>query len=82
MGALSPWHLIIILFIIVLFFGAKRLPGLARGLGSSVREFKKGLHGDEPPQTTSGTAPSQSTPAPDHARPTSAEQPPDGQAQP
>ena len=82
MGALSPWHLVIILFIIVLLFGAKRLPGLARGLGSSAREFKKGLHGDEPPQTTSVSAPSQSTAAQDPARPTAAEPPPGGQAQP
>ena len=82
MGALSPWHLIIILFIIVLFFGAKRLPGLARGLGSSAREFKKGLHGEEPPQTTSVSAQSQSTAAQDPARPTAAEQPPGGPAHP
>lgn len=34
-------ELLIILFIIVLLFGAKKLPELARGLGQGIREFKK-----------------------------------------
>lgn len=51
MGALSPWHLAIILFIVMLLFGAKRLPDLARSMGSSVRELKKGLNEGEEPET-------------------------------
>jgi len=43
-GALEPMHLLIILFIVLLLFGAKRLPGLARSLGTSARELKKGLN--------------------------------------
>ena len=43
MGALEPWHLVIILFVVMLLFGAKRLPELARSLGSSARELKNGL---------------------------------------
>ena len=39
-------NLIIIFFVIVLFFGAKRLPGLARGIGQAIREFSKAK--DEP----------------------------------
>ncbi len=50
MGALEPWHLVIILFVVMLLFGAKRLPGLAHSLGSSVRELKKGFNGDEEPE--------------------------------
>jgi sec-independent protein translocase protein TatA len=38
---------IIIAAVIVLLFGAKKLPGLAHSLGRSSREFKKGLKGDE-----------------------------------
>ena len=34
-------ELIIILFIVLLFFGAKKLPGLAGSLGTSMREFRK-----------------------------------------
>ena len=36
-------ELLIILSILLLLFGAKRLPGLARSLGKSTREFKTGL---------------------------------------
>ena len=38
----GPMELIIVLVVILLLFGAKRIPELARGLGSGVREFKKG----------------------------------------
>lgn len=37
----GPTELIIILFIIVLLFGARKLPELAQGLGKGIREFKK-----------------------------------------
>lgn len=37
----GPWELAIILFIVLLLFGAKRLPEIARGLGESIKEFKK-----------------------------------------
>ncbi len=40
-------ELLIIFFIIILLFGAKRLPDLARGLGSSIRQFKKGISEEE-----------------------------------
>jgi sec-independent protein translocase protein TatA len=40
--------LLILLAIILILFGAKKLPELARGVGESVRELKKGLSGDEP----------------------------------
>lgn len=36
-------ELIIILLIVLLVFGAKKLPGLARSLGASTKEFKKGI---------------------------------------
>ena len=37
----GPQELVIILFIVLLLFGAKKLPELARGLGQGIREFKK-----------------------------------------
>jgi sec-independent protein translocase protein TatA len=42
-------ELIILLLIVLLLFGAKRIPELARGLGSGIREFRQGLRseGDE-----------------------------------
>ena len=42
-GSLGLPELIIILLIVVLIFGANRLPSLAKGLGSSVKNFKEGM---------------------------------------
>ena len=41
----NPTAWIIILLIVVLLFGASRIPEMMRGLGSGMREFKKGLKG-------------------------------------
>jgi sec-independent protein translocase protein TatA len=42
-GNLGFSELLVIFLIVVLLFGAKRLPEIAKGLGRSVQEFKKGL---------------------------------------
>ncbi len=39
----SGWELVIILVIILLLFGARKLPDLARSLGASAKEFRKGV---------------------------------------
>jgi sec-independent protein translocase protein TatA len=39
-GSLSPWHWLILIAVLVLLFGAKRLPDAARSLGKSLRIFK------------------------------------------
>jgi sec-independent protein translocase protein TatA len=39
--------LLILLAILMLFFGAKKLPELARGVGESARELKRGLSGED-----------------------------------
>jgi sec-independent protein translocase protein TatA len=44
--------LLILLAIILILFGAKKLPELARGVGESVRELKKGLSGNETSQVS------------------------------
>ena len=44
LGNISFGELMIIMAIILLLFGAKRLPELAKSLGSSIVEFKKGLN--------------------------------------
>jgi len=46
-GTLGPSELIIILLIVLVIFGASRLPRLGRGLGEGIRNFKQGLKGDE-----------------------------------
>ncbi len=44
---IGPLELIILVVILLLVFGAKRLPEIGRGLGSSAREFKEGITGDK-----------------------------------
>ena len=40
MGSLSPWHRAIIAILVIVLFGAKKLPDAARSLGKSMRIFK------------------------------------------
>ena len=47
MGSLGVPELLIILAIIIVIFGANRLPGLGRGIGDASRGFKDGLKTDE-----------------------------------
>ena len=42
--SLGPWEIIIIFVVILLIFGGKKLPELARGLGEGIQEFKKASH--------------------------------------
>lgn len=59
MGALKPWHIFVLVAVLVLLFGAKRLPDAARGLGRSMRILKaetKGLAEDD--VNAKGEAPS------------------------
>ena len=44
-GLLSPVHLIILFAILILLFGAKRIPELGKGIGSGIREFRGGIAG-------------------------------------
>ena len=39
-NGLEPWHLLILLAIVLLMFGSTKLPELARGMGRSIRIFK------------------------------------------
>ena len=41
-GMPGGWELVVIIFIVLLFFGAQRIPGLARSIGRGIREFKEG----------------------------------------
>ena len=47
MCGLGTWELLIVLAIVVLLFGAARLPQLGKALGETVRNFKKGQAGPE-----------------------------------
>jgi len=42
---LGPWHMLIVLIIVLVVFGPTRLPGLGKSMGEAIRGFKKGLEG-------------------------------------
>lgn len=46
---IGPLQLVLILLILLVVFGAKRLPEIGRSLGSSAREFKDGITGESKP---------------------------------
>jgi sec-independent protein translocase protein TatA len=46
-GGLGIWELVIILVIILVIFGVGKLPEIGSGLGKGIRNFKKGIKGDE-----------------------------------
>lgn len=46
-GLFQPMHLIIILVIALIIFGPGKLPELGKGLGKSIREFKKAMSGED-----------------------------------
>ena len=75
---LGGGEIILILAIVLILFGAKRLPELAKGLGQGIKEFKKATHNaseglreamaESPPTTPRRLAPATtSSTAPDHA---------------
>ena len=47
MGRIGLWELLIILAIVVLLFGAKRLPELASGMGKAIKNFRRGIESDD-----------------------------------
>ena len=40
LGIIGPWQIIIILAVVLLFFGGKKIPELMKGLGRGIRDFK------------------------------------------
>ena len=60
MGSIGFPELLLILVIVLLIFGGKRIPELARGLGSGIRNFREALHdgerGEQKSRDTKGDA--------------------------
>ena len=67
MGSLSPWHWAILAVVVILLFGAKKLPDAARSLGKSMRIFKSELREMQTENKTQ--APSIESPATPAANP-------------
>lgn len=72
MGALKPWHIAVLVVVLILLFGAKRLPDAARSLGRSLRIIKaetKSLQDDDRDLAEKADAQTGYQPLPPHAGP-------------
>jgi sec-independent protein translocase protein TatA len=47
MGEFSPIHWLIVLAVIVILFGGRRIPEVMRGMGEGIRNFKEGMRGGD-----------------------------------
>ena len=83
--AFAPWHIIILLVVFVLLFGARKLPDSARSLGQAMRIFKaetKGLHNEEDGKdAVPGPQAKAAVPATTSAQPGASAAPPDATQQ-
>jgi sec-independent protein translocase protein TatA len=83
MGLDNPLHIAVLVVILLLVFGAKRLPELGRSLGSGMREFKQSITGESSSeQPTLPPAASQPAPPPAQAQPQAPVAQPQAQAAP
>jgi len=55
LAGIGPTEIILILVIVLLFFGGKKIPELMRGLGQGMKEFKDASKGEEKKTTTTTT---------------------------
>jgi sec-independent protein translocase protein TatA len=65
MGPVGWQEMILILVVLLLLFGAKRLPEMGRSLGRGMREFKDAVTGKEEPEQAELTPPPASPPPPE-----------------
>ena len=57
---LSIWHILILIAVVTLMFGSKRIPEIGASIGKGIKEFKKGLKdvsAEEPPATSDSALP-------------------------
>jgi len=50
LGMIGPWQIALIVVILLLLFGGKKIPELMRGLGSGIKEFKDASKEEEDPK--------------------------------
>jgi sec-independent protein translocase protein TatA len=64
MGSLSIWHWLIVLVIVALVFGTKKIGNMGSDLGKAVRGFKEGVKGEEEKTSDHQAAPASGSPTP------------------
>jgi sec-independent protein translocase protein TatA len=47
--AIGPWQIVLVVLVVLLLFGGKKIPELMRGLGSGIKEFKDASKDEEKP---------------------------------
>ena len=62
MGGLSIWHWLIVLLVVVLIFGTKKLRNIGQDLGGAVKGFKEGMKGANEEADAAKGAPSEAAP--------------------
>jgi sec-independent protein translocase protein TatA len=72
MGLENPLHIAVLVVLVLLVFGAKRLPEIGRSLGTGMREFKQSVTGESASPTTTLPAPQQQAPQAPVAQPVQA----------
>ncbi|MFI5009482.1 MAG: twin-arginine translocase TatA/TatE family subunit [Solirubrobacterales bacterium] len=75
MGLDNPLHIVILVVVLLLVFGARRLPEIGRSLGSGMREFKDSISGESKPPTLPPAEQQPPTPTPAAAAPPQAAAP-------
>ena len=61
LGGISIWQLLIILVIIILLFGTKRLKGLGGDIGDAIKGFRKAVSDDKKPESLADQKPEDET---------------------
>ncbi len=48
LGVFGPWQVVLVIVVVVLLFGGKKIPELMKGIGSGIKEFKNAAKDDQP----------------------------------
>ena len=75
-GLFQPWHLIVILVIVLIVFGPGKLPDLGQSLGRGIREFKSSVKGEDPDELKKPEAAASTTEPPKATAPSTPTEPP------
>jgi len=47
LGVIGPWQIVLIVAIVLIFFGGRKIPELMKGMGKGIRSFKDGMEGKD-----------------------------------
>ena len=47
LGVIGPWQIVLIVAIVLIFFGGRKIPELMKGMGKGIRSFKEGMEGKD-----------------------------------